>query len=241
MSTEFLDDVFKYITEDTLNNMINNNYIKCIGIESNLNLTNENNKKIGKVVLIHYSDDVPKNKRKKSLLLGMLVEFLDIKIDWSDARYNMLHIVMPHFVKPYKQELKLSVPIDYYDRQTGKKQTGMSSLTYEQFLENRLCKFYYLNDWKFKWVNAYKNFRYMFAKSGQYYLAINSTVKHHFIPQPALLKIISQVNNERKRIKTEWMTYLRADAEKSKLFEMQMAIEDKNFNDHSNVINFHKF
>jgi hypothetical protein len=81
----------------------------------------------------------------------------------------------------------------------------------------------------------------MFAKSGQYYLAINSTVKHHFIPQPALLKIISQVNNERKRIKTEWMTYLRADAEKSKLFEMQMAIEDKNFNDHSNVINFHKF
>lgn len=238
MATEYLDDVFKYISKDTLNNMVNNNYIKCIGIESNLKLTNENGKKIGKVLLIHYSDDVPKNKRKNSLLLGMFVEFLETKIDWPDPRYKMFHIVMPHFVKPYKQELKLSVPIQYYNKDTNKQQTEMASLTYNQFMENRLCKFYYFNDWKYKWVKAYNNFRYMFSKTGQYYLAINSTVKHHFINQAALLKIISQVDNEKKKIKSEWMSYLKADAEKSQLFEMQQAIENKKLDstDHSNVI-----
>lgn len=236
MTTEYLDDVFKYVSQDTLDNMINNNYVKCVGIESSLKMTNENKKKIGKILLIHYSDDIPKNKQKKSLLLGMFVEFLEDKIDWSDPRHNMFHIVMPHFVKPYKQELKLLVPIQYYDKDTGKQQTEMASLTYKQFLENRLCKFYYFNDWKYKWVKAYNNFRYMFSKTGQYYLAINSTVKHHFINQAALLKIISQGNNERKRIKSEWMEYLKADAEKSRLFEIQQTIEDENINPKSNVI-----
>jgi len=206
-------EIFSRITKETFNNIINNNYNKCIGISSDERLINEHNKRVGRVVFIHYSEIIPVNKIKKSIDLGMFVEFKEEKGVLqsrltSDGTRIGIWLVDPYFVKPYKPDPKVEVPIQVFNIKKGTIVTEMVKLTYKQFQENRLCVFFYNEEWKYKWVNAYHNFRRLFATSGQYYLGINSTVKHCLITQVALEKILATVDNEKRKIKSEWTRYL---------------------------------
>ena len=206
-------EVFKRITKDTFNNIVNNNYSKGIGIVSDDRLINENNKRIGKIVFIHYSETIPSNKIKKSIDLNMFVEFKEEKGLFqsrliADGTKIGLWIVDPYFVKPYKPDPKIEVPIQVFNPKKGMLVTEMTKLTYKQFQENRLDEFFYNEKWIYRWVNAYHNFRNLFAKSGQYYLAINATVKHCWIAQVDLEKILGVVDNKKKKFKNEWTKYL---------------------------------
>jgi len=197
-------EILKHITEDTYNNILNRQS-KCIGIESLSDVKNESNKRVGRILMIHYSDAIPDKKRKKTLLLGMFVSFNQDKILWSSGNF---YLIDPYFVKSYLPDPKVEVPVNVFDPKTLSMGREIMSLTYKQFQERRLNEFFVKKKMPYHWVNAYNNFRRVFTGKGQYYLAINSTIKHCWITQGDLLHIISVINNHKKAIKNEWMKYI---------------------------------
>ena len=196
-------EILKHVSEDVYYNIFNR-YTKCIGIESLADVKNENNKRVGRVLMIHYSDTIPKNKRKKTLLLGMFVSFNHRKVLWWSDNF---YLVDPFFVKPYLPDPKIEVPVNVFNAKTLNYESEMMSLTYRQFQERRLSEFFVKKQMPYHWVHAYKNFRYMFSSTGQHYLAINSTVKHCWIMQADLEHLISVIDNHKKIIKKEWFKH----------------------------------
>jgi hypothetical protein len=232
-------EILSHITDEVLNNIINN-YTKCVGVECKSDVLNQNNKNIGRTLLIYYADIIPENKRKKYLLLNQFVEFLPEKILWSALRldngYSVktgFHIIDPYFVKPYNTDIKIEVPITIYNAKTGKLEFTMMEKTYKQFTEHRLNLIFVAKEkeWPYKYINAYNNFRNMFASTGQYYLAINSTVKHCWITQAELVSIIGRVDNLKKRILNEWNKYLNDklsyDATFKEVYKINQSIENE--------------
>ena len=196
------DEVTKYLSEDSVNN-IYNHYTKIIGIESDLDIENENRKCVGKIILM--------NNAPKKFTLNLIIEFRKDKIKWKDYKNGTesgFYLVDPYWVKSYSPDPKIEVPINVYKPKTNTIETEIIKLTYKQFQENRLLEFYMNRNWSHKWVASYENFRRLYASSCQKYLAINSTVKHYKIPQPILEKILSLVDNKKKQIKSEWFRYL---------------------------------
>jgi len=241
-------EVFSRISEDTFNNIIYSNYTKCIGIESDNRIINENNKRVGKIIFIHYSETIPVNKIKKSLDLGMFVEFKEEKGTFqsrivSDGTQVGIWLVDPYFVKAYKPDPKIEVPVQILDIKTNQIVTEMRQLTYKQFQENRLNLFFYNSKWQTRWSDAYKNFRKMFAKTGLYYLAINSTVKNYLISQSDLKSILAQVDNQKRKIKSEWTRCLNQNLQTNEAMKSIQALIDKESlkQEKGNVVNLSNF
>lgn len=228
------DKILKYCSQDTINNIISNNS-KAVGIESNLDIINENNKNVGTILLLINS---PKQKK---LHLDQIVEFNADKKFWSETNVfenKSFHLINPHFVKPYSPDPKLKVPVRVLDPKSGQIVTDMMELTYNQFLKNRIVE-------KFEMAPhglmlAYKNFYRLFPKN-EYWFAINASVKHYRVSQDDLINIISRVNNEVKNIKNEWNTYISAHFQKVESARMIQELLDKKDSEmRSNVINFKK-
>jgi hypothetical protein len=215
MENNLKSEILKYINEDTYFNILNN-YMKCIGIESKVDVLNENGKRVGRILMVHYANSVPKNKRKKSLMLGMFVEFNPSKIIYTSRKiegdYSVesgFYLVDPYFVKPYSPDPKCEVPIKVYNPRRKTFETELMKLTYKQFQARRLDEFFVENKWMYNGVKAYKNFRDVFASTGQYWMAINSTVKHCWITQDTLInKILPMVDVQKKVIKNEWLKHM---------------------------------
>ena len=62
-------EILKHVREDVYYNILNR-FVKCIGIESEHNIKNDDNKRVGRILMIHYSETIEQRKRKKNLLLG---------------------------------------------------------------------------------------------------------------------------------------------------------------------------
>ena len=198
---EILDnDVEKYCNERVIDSIIISMYDKIVGVESDLEIVNENDKYVGSILLLH--------KSPKKLYLDMIVEFNTDKIKYSAPNYNGefgLYFIDPYWVKSYSPSPKLKVPINVFDIKKHKMVTEMSELTFNQFMKSKLFAFY--GEYQYKYVAAYENFARLF-RNNQYFYAINSTVKHYNVLQEDLVKIISVINNEKKKIKAEWNKYM---------------------------------
>ena len=72
-------------------------------------------------------------------------------------------------------------------------------------MKRKLLEFY--RTWKYVVIEAYDNFNRLFKK-GPYYFALNSTIKIYGIDQDDLLRAISIINNQKKRIKKEWTEHM---------------------------------
>lgn len=200
--SEYLEEVNKYLNDDSFNNICNN-YKRIIGIESDLDIINENRKCVGRIILM--------NNVSKKLTLNLIVEFRKDKIKWKDYKNGTesgFYLIDPYWVRSYSPDPKIEVPINVYRPKTNTIETEITKLTYKQFQQSRLMEFYIREKWSHQWVAAYENFRNVYASSCQKYLAINSTVKHYKIPQPTLETILSLVDNKKKQIKNEWGRYL---------------------------------
>lgn len=196
---EYLDDVKKYCNDFVLES-IETTYKKIIGVESNPKIINENEKTVGKILLC-YGD--------KKFDLNMIVEFDFKKIRWKSPHLNGefgFYLINPYWAKNYLPDPKIEVPIKVFDKKTNKIITENRNLTLNQYMMNKLLDFY--GNFQYKLVAAYENFYYLFRKHHEYYFAINSTVRNYKIKQDDLIKFISLVNHEKKRIKNKWKKHM---------------------------------
>ena len=201
------------VREDVFRSLIQNDKrgLKCIGVLSPDPLINENGKRVGKIVFIHYSETVSMNKRKKSLSLGLFVQFKEEKgfeIHKEAGVMSGIWVIPPHFVTPYSPDPKLKVPVLVMNHKDESFSYEFLNLTYKQFQERRLEEYFFKEKWQYRWVKAYHNFRHLYATSGQKYYGINSTVKHCWIKQNVLEKILSDVDNRKRVFKGEWLNLM---------------------------------
>jgi len=225
------EDVYKFCDLKVINS-IENSYKKIVGIRSNLNLITENNKYVGRVLLL--------KNIKKMIYLDLIVEFSIDKIKWSsrtvDGEFGF-HLVDPYWVKIYSPSPKIRVPVKVWSVKAEQIVTEMRELNYKQFLKNRLLEFY--GGFQYKYIAAYENFNYM-MKNNQYFHCINSTVKNYKIPQKDLIKILSLIDNEKKKIKAEWNKLINIyfnQNESARLIEMRYGKESRK-SSKNNVISF---
>jgi hypothetical protein len=229
---EYLGDLKEYCDQGTIDSIIAG-YTKIVGIESNLDIINENNKYVGTILLIN---NAPRLK------LNMIVEFNTDKIKWRSNKFNedfRFYLVDPYWIKSYAPSPKIKVPIKVLDVKSDQIVVEFVELTFKQFMKNRLFDFY--GGFQYKYVAAYDNFSRLF-KNNQYYFAINSTVKHYKVSQKNLVKVLSLIDNEKKRIKTEWNSHMNSYFQfnqASKMIEELYGKESRK-NNRNNVIAFKK-
>jgi len=173
---------------------------KFVGLISDVSVKTENDKCIGKIILLL-------NPKKKFIVLNQIVEFIPkyIRYKHSYVGNDDFYLISDHWIKPYSPEPRIEVPIKILDVETQKEITIMRELTYKQFRENRLLEF--TGKYSYRFIEAYNNFVKMY-KNHQRYHAINATVRNYRIPQEKLVSLIGVIGNEKRKIKTEWLTYL---------------------------------
>lgn len=223
----------KYCSKNVVDG-IKSNYTKIVGIESNLDIMNENDKCVGRIILILNS---------KKLFLDEIVQFNKTKVKWSSSNFSDdgfgFYLVDPYWVKSYAPLPKINVPVYVYDPKSEQFVINMVELNYNQFQKRKLMEFY--RNWKYVMVAAYDNFNYL-LKNNAYYFAINATVKNYGISQKSLTTLIGVINNEKKKIKAEWNKHLNnyfQQNESSKLIE-ELYGKSVRENVASNVISFKK-
>jgi len=233
---DYLEEDVNEFCDLNVINSIENSYKKIVGIRSNLNMVTENNKYVGRILLL-------KNV-KKMIYLDMIVEFSINKIKWSSKVINgefAFHLVDPYWVKSYTPSPKIRVPVKVWSVKSEQIVTEMRALNFKQFMKNRLLEFY--GGFQYKYVAAYENFNYM-MKNNQYYHCINSTVKNYKIIQKDLVKILSLIDNEKKKIKAEWNKLINIyfnQNESARLIEMNYGKESRKSikgDNKNNVISF---
>lgn len=226
-----LSDVLNFCKQNVLDN-IENEYSKIVGIESNL-LINENDKYVGRVLLLINS---PK------LFLDQIIQFNKDKIKWQSSNCSgedhRFYLVDPYWVTSYAPKPVIRVPVKV--KVKDQMVVEIRELNFDQFQQSKLNEFYYINKVPHTLVAAYQNF-YKMNRPGQYYKAINSTIKNYFITQDQLTHVISRFNQEKNRIKNEWNKHLNEHFQHNesarmieKLFKKQVTKSQ------SNVISFKK-
>jgi len=226
-------EVSKHCDEHAILN-IHMNWSKIVGIETNTNIINEHNKFVGKIILLFNGPS--------KLYLNMIVEFNQNKIKWQNSKLineKRLVLVDPYWVKAYAPNPKLNVPTRVYKPQIDQFVIEMSNLTYTQFQKRKLFEYY--ENLQYKFVAAYDNFQYM-MKNNQYWHCINSTIKIYGIPQVALLKLISAIDNEKKRIKKEWNKHLQNHFQENESQKLLNELYKRNVIEkrENNVVSFKK-
>jgi nitrate reductase NapAB chaperone NapD len=211
----------KFCENENIIEGIYNNFSKVVGIISNLSDLSENKKSYGKTILLI-------NTNNKKLLLNQLVEFDKKRIKWEASNYINgfgFYLVDPYWVRSYKVDLKVEVPVKIFvdDKITSE----MRVLNFDQFMQSRLNQFYVREKVPYICVAAYNNF-YKMKRPGQYYKALNSTVRNYFINEKQLKKIISVINHERNKIKKEWMEHLRKFYNEKEISKEMKELYEKN-------------
>lgn len=227
------DECLKYLSNTSVIDNIFTNYSKVVGIKSNLNILNENKKHVGKIILL---SDAPK------LYLNQIVEFNSEKIKWKssdiDKDENGFYLVNRYWVKSYAPVPKIEVPVKVYDPRTKKFVIEIVNLNYYQFRKRKLIDFY--RKWEYVIIAAYDNFNYLLKKN-PYYYAINSTVKIYGIDQDDLIRAISIINNQKKKIKKEWNEHLNNHFQQNESSKMIKKLYDKQaLEQTNNVVVFKK-
>jgi hypothetical protein len=228
-----LENLNLYCTEDTINNLYGN-YLKSFGIESDLSITNEKGKCVGKIIF-----ECKTSKYK----LGYIIQFDSSKIKWRSVHLNgnfTFCIVDQYWCKEYSPSPRIDVPVEVYDEKTNSLITVIQKMTFSQFLKRRLYMFY--SKYAHKYVAAYNNFYELKSKQNQYYYCINATVRNYLVKQEDLKKFISLVNHEKRRIKTEWNELLNQAIRNDQSIAMMNKLynENEKVKDSTNVIKIRK-
>jgi hypothetical protein len=191
-----------FCTDGVIESIYNNQNCNKVGIISNINIINENNKCVGRVALIQTGI-------KKKLDLDTFVEFNKDKIIWRSSPYNdeSFYIIDQYWVKNYLPDPKINVPTTIYNTKTQFLEIEYSKLTFGQFMKRRF--FEETKNISYGLILAYENFTYMLNETKDYYLSLNSTVKHYHIKQEELEKIRSKLNHIKNRIKKEWNDHMK--------------------------------
>ena len=123
----------KYCTDELINN-IPSNFSKIVGVESDLQL-NENERFVGKILLI---DDSP------NFSLGQYIEFLEKNIKYRFSKFddegNGFYLVNRYWCRKYSPILKLKVPVDVWRPKESKFEKEIKIYTYEQFFKYKTEK-----------------------------------------------------------------------------------------------------
>ena len=195
MSECLNEEISLFCSSDVIEN-IYINYEKIVGIESNLNIINEHNKCVGKVILI---------SNTKNISLNSFVEFNRDKIKWRssklDSDENGFYLVDPYWCKKYISEPKIDVPIKVYKPTTNTFEIELMGMYYKQFLKRRLLDLY--GDWKYRVVAAIRN--YDKNRNKGHWTAINSTVKHYHVDNKTLKTALAKRNKYIATINNEWI------------------------------------
>jgi len=205
---------------------------KCskIGVISNINIINENDKCIGKVALIQKGI-------KKKLELNTYVEFNKDKITWRSPNIHddeRFYLVDQYWVKSYMPNPKINVPTKIYNTKTKFIEIEFSYLNFGQFMKRRF--FEETKNLPHGLIMAYENFAYMLNKTKDYYLSLNSTVKHYHITQEEFEKIRSEFNHIKKKIKKEWNEHMNQNISKDQnIKHIQELYKNYKLNKISNV------
>jgi len=210
------------------------NYPKIVGIETNLNIINENDKYVGRILILLNAPG--------KLYLDMIVEFNRNKIKWHNVKEvdgKKLVLVDPYWVKSYAPSPKIKVQVKVFNQKSEQFVVEVMNLNFHQFQRRKLNEF--LRQWQYILVAAYDNFYYL-LKNNEYYFAINSTVKHYGLTQDSLKKVISIINNEKKKIKKEWNEYLNRHIQENESAKLIEELYGKRFKEEktSNVVSFKK-
>lgn len=213
MNNHIESELTKHCNKNSILN-IYTNWSKIVGIETDTKIINENDKYVGKILLL-FNGPV-------KLYLNQIVEFHRDRIKWQNSKLvdgKKLILIDPKWVKSYAPAPKLEVQMKIYDPKSKQYVIEIMSLNYNQFMKRKLIEF--CGQFKHIYVSAYENFNKLY-RNNQYYFAINSTVKHYCVPQEELVKFISIINNEKKSIKAKWNKYLQIhfqENESAKLIE----------------------
>lgn len=229
----FLEEIKKYCNDDTVENICVN-YPKSFGIEADLSILTEKNKCIGKII---YENNSTKLK------LGIIVEFDEKKIKWKSSRFYKnfgFYIVDQYWCKHYAPVPKINVPVEIFNEKENKIELELQKMSFEQFMKRKLFSFY--KKFAYKYVAAYDNFFSLISSKKPYYYCINCTVRNYHVSQKDLQKIITVINHEKKRIKTEWNNLLNESIRNDKSIEMMNKLysQKSNENNSANVIKFKK-
>ncbi len=229
-----INDIKKYCTTEVVNN-IYINYPKSVGIESDLSMINENNKNVGRILLLNNTE------KKYNLFLDQIIQFKNKNIKWRSVNTKDgfgFYIVNAYWVKPYAPKPKIKVGV--YVRVDNELAIEMIEMTHDEFKQRKLTEYYYKNKIPYIKVAAYRNFYTMLGKyPGQAFKAKNSTCKHYLITQKDLDNILSEFNNERKRINVEWNKYLQHYFQENESMKKLNNLYSKK-NTKNNVIKFNK-
>jgi len=200
------NEMLQYLDKFSIDNNIYNNYTNIVIITSLPNILNENNKNVGRVLLIH--------NIKKDLKLMDLVEFNVDKSKSISSKFNkrneLFYILAPKWVRVYQQDIKLSVPIKI---QKSKEVNGIREywfatemskpLTFKQFMLRRMIETFGDTSWRI--IKGYYNHIDILRNNNDYFRALNSTCKHYWIEHDKMREdIIPQINNKVKKFKKEW-------------------------------------
>ena len=196
-------EIQPFCSDETIYN-IYKNHTKVVGIKYNPSIINENNRYVGEILLINNVPD------KDRLFLGSIVQFHTEKLQWRSIKIDgdfEFCLINSHYVKSYAPDPKINVPVVI--REDDKFIIENVKLTLNQYKQRRMNEYYYKNKTPYIHVAAYRNFYKMLPTcQGFEYRAFNSTSKHYYISQDELKSILSEFNNERKRINRDWNKWM---------------------------------
>jgi len=228
-----LEDVNSYCSSEVIDNLYKN-YNKVIGVESDLELLNENNKCIGRILLVNGVDKFG---------LDYIVQFNKEKIKWSSSKIldsTGFYLIDAYWATPYAALPKIPVPIDVYNPKTKKIEVEIQRMNYKQYKKRKIYLF--TMNFKYKYIAAYENFYILMSAKNPYYYCINSTIKNYQVEQEELTKIISVINNKKREIKKEWNILLNQAVQNSQSIAMANKLFERRTKEkkHSNVVQLSK-
>lgn len=195
----------EYVSEDTLNNLFNRNK-NVYGIVANPDITNENNRCFGKVLLLINL------KSKKKITINDIVEFRGDKIKWRSTTCDdngcILCLIDPYWCRSYIYNPKIQCPVRILKSHV----TDNNRIYYgadafvimnkDEFIKRRLLlKF---AKWQHLVVAACENFNNRYWAIKDYYKALNETAKHYLIKHDQLKSYLSDYSNAKKEFNKEW-------------------------------------
>jgi len=198
---------FEYINNETLNNIYNNNnYKSCLGVLSNINILNENERCFGEVKLLINMKFV------KKIDVGNIIEFYPNYVKWSSTNFDnngqTIHILSIYNCREFKANMKMKVVVNILTSKEieGKRIYNEDKeyiyLNWNQFLMRRLIEKF--KDYRYDEIAGCQNMGDMMFRGEGYYKALNSTAKQYRIKHNRLKTLYSHWKTAIRVIEDEW-------------------------------------
>lgn len=195
----------EYISEDTLNNLFNRNK-NVYGVVANPNITNENNRCFGKILLLINLES------KKKITINDIVEFRGDKIKWRSTKFDdngcILCLIDPYWCRLYIHNPKIQCPVRVLKSHVANNNRSYYGadefviMNKDEFIKRRLLlKF---AKWPHFIVAACINFSNRYWSSKDYYKSLNETSKHYLIKHKDLKSYVGQYGRAKSYFNKKW-------------------------------------